>query len=101
PELEAERKFLWGVCYRMTGSSSDAEDLVQETLMRAIERPPKDTTSALRPWLVRVAMNLSRDELRKRKRRHYAGMWLPSPVETDGPDAPFEIASSEASPEAR
>jgi RNA polymerase sigma-70 factor (ECF subfamily) len=85
----------------MTGSSSDADDLVQEAFVRALEKPPKDATLPLRPWLVRVAVNLSRDELRRRKRRRYTGMWLPSPVETDTPDSMLELASPDASPEAR
>jgi len=99
--LEPERRFLWGICYRMTGSASDADDLVQETFVRALTRPPKDTATDVRPWLVRVAMNLARDELRRRKRRSYPGMWLPTPVETDGPDSPLELESTDASPEAR
>jgi len=76
--------FLWGYCYRLTGSAADAEDLVQETFVRAIERPPEDTDRPWRPWLVRVATNLRHDLWRKQKLREYKGPWLPSPVETDG-----------------
>jgi RNA polymerase sigma-70 factor (ECF subfamily) len=50
-----------------------------------MERPPPRTDEPWRPWLVRVAMNLGRDALRRRKRRAYVGPWLPSPIET-GPD---------------
>jgi RNA polymerase sigma-70 factor (ECF subfamily) len=82
----------------MTGSSADADDLVQETFVRAIERPPADVELSWRPWLVRVAMNLCRDALRRRKRRRYPGFWLPSPVESDGPD---EATPSDDTPEAR
>jgi RNA polymerase sigma factor (sigma-70 family) len=81
--LETDRRLLWNLCYRMTGSAADADDLVQETFVRAIEKPPRRTNEPLRPWLVRVAMNLSRDLLRRRKRQHYLGPWLPSPVPTD------------------
>jgi RNA polymerase sigma-70 factor, ECF subfamily len=81
--LETDRRLLWGLCYRMTGNAADADDLVQETFVRAIEKPPRSTDEPLRPWLVRVAMNLSRDLLRRRKRSGYAGPWLPSPVQTD------------------
>ena len=81
--LETDRRLLWNLCYRMTGSTADADDLVQETFVRAIEKPPPRTNEPLRPWLVRVAMNLSRDLLRRRKRQHYLGPWLPSPVPTD------------------
>jgi RNA polymerase sigma-70 factor, ECF subfamily len=80
---EEDRRMLWGLCYRMTGNASDAEDLVQETFVRALEKPPRRLDEPLRPWLVRVAMNLSRDHLRKRKVRGYTGEWLPSPVSTD------------------
>jgi RNA polymerase sigma factor (sigma-70 family) len=85
---ETDRKLLWGLCYRMTGNAADADDLVQETFVRALERPPARLDSPLRPWLVRVALNLSRDFLRRRKRRAYTGEWLPSPVPTDEESPP-------------
>jgi RNA polymerase sigma-70 factor (ECF subfamily) len=86
----------------MTGSASDAEDLVQETFVRAIERPPADTSIPWRPWLVRVAMNLAKDQLRRRKRRGYEGLWLPTPIETpEGAEWPLDATSPEDSPEAR
>jgi RNA polymerase sigma-70 factor (ECF subfamily) len=74
--------FLWRLCYRMTGSTTDADDLVQETFARAIASPPRDTTAPWRPWLVRVAVNLARDRLRRRRRTPYVGPWLPAPIET-------------------
>jgi len=75
------RRMLWGLAYRMTGSAADADDVVQETFARAVERPPARTDEPLRPWLVQVAVNVARDALRRRKRRGYVGPWLPSPVE--------------------
>ncbi|UJR80972.1 sigma-70 family RNA polymerase sigma factor [Sandaracinus amylolyticus] len=81
--LERERTTIWGVCYRMTGSASAADDLTQDTLIRALERPPADLDAPLRPWLVRVAVNLARDALRRRKREAYTGPWLPEPALTD------------------
>lgn len=75
----SHERFLWALCYRMTGDAADADDLVQETFTRVIERPPPDHEN-MRPWLVRVAINLSRDAYRKRQRRTYVGPWLPSPV---------------------
>jgi RNA polymerase sigma-70 factor (ECF subfamily) len=84
-------RFLWGICYRLTGSAADAEDLVQETFARAMERPPARTDDPWRPWLVRVAMNLGRD-------------WLPAPVETDDaffPPLRWSPQESEKGPEAR
>jgi len=76
---------LWGLAYRMTGSAADADDVVQETFARAVEHPPARPDEPLRPWLTRIAVNVARDALRRRKRRAYVGPWLPSPVET--PDA--------------
>lgn len=93
---EAHRRALFGVCYRMTGSAADAEDLVQETFRRALERPPPDADAPLRPWLIRVATNLCIDTLRKRQREGYFGPWLPSPVETNELAEPLELG-----PEAR
>lgn len=81
--FRAHERHLWALCYRMTGSAADAEDLVQETFERALTRPPKHTDRPWRPWLVRVAMNLSRDHLRRRRRRGYTGPWLPAPIETE------------------
>jgi RNA polymerase sigma-70 factor (ECF subfamily) len=81
-------RFLWGLCYRLTGSAADADDLVQETFVRAMERPPARTDAPWRPWLVRVAMNLGRDLLRHRKRRAYVGPWLPSPIDTGNEESP-------------
>lgn len=98
--MERERAHLWQLCYRMTGSASDAEDLVQETFVRALESPPPDLSAPLRPWLVRVAMNLARDQLRRRKRRGYHGVWLPAAVETTA-DAHGDPVSPGPTPETR
>jgi RNA polymerase sigma-70 factor (ECF subfamily) len=81
------RPFLWSLLYRMCGDAADAEDLVQETFVRALQHPPARTDEPWRPWLVRVAMNLGRDLLRRRRRRRYEGPWLPSPAE-DPPAEP-------------
>jgi RNA polymerase sigma-70 factor (ECF subfamily) len=94
------RSFLWGLCYRLTGNAADADDVVQETFVRALRHPPARTDEAWRPWLVRVAMNLGRDVLRRRRRRGYDGAWLPSPVATEpaepqpGPAARYDLMES-------
>lgn len=92
------KRFLWGMCYRMTGSAADADDIVQDTFVRALERPPSDMNAPLRPWLVKVAMNLSRDQLRRRRRREYVGPWLPAPVLTDGDESQLDHPTTEDSP---
>jgi RNA polymerase sigma-70 factor (ECF subfamily) len=95
-----ERRFVWGLCYRMTGSAADADDLTQETFLRAIERPPKRTDAPWRPWLVRVAMNLARDVLRRRRRIAQRQPWLPSPIDTGDESAPpaYELPAESGSP---
>src|SRR5262245_38879981 len=82
------RRFLWSLSYRMTGNAADADDVVQDAFVRLIEHPPSQIDASLRPWLVKVALNLSRDLLRKRKRRAYVGPWLPSPISTGDEPAP-------------
>jgi RNA polymerase sigma-70 factor (ECF subfamily) len=80
--LSSQRR-LWSLCYRMTGVAADADDLVQETFLRAVEASPSLQRQELERWLVRVATNLSIDSLRRRKRRRYPGPWLPSPIEDE------------------
>ena len=68
--LEQHRTELTGYCYRMLGSSFEAEDAVQETLLRAwrgIER--FEGRAALRSWLYRIATNVCLDLLNGRQRR--------------------------------
>ena len=55
------RGLLFTVAYEMLGSTADAEDVVQETFLRACESPP---TSHPRAWLHRVALNVLRDRRR-------------------------------------
>jgi RNA polymerase sigma-70 factor (ECF subfamily) len=57
-----------------------------------MERPPARTDEPWKPWLVRVAVNLGRDALRKRRRLAYVGPWLPSPIESEEQVPSFEIA---------
>lgn len=78
----------------MLGVGADADEVVQESFVRALERPPADPSRPIGPWLTRVAMNLCRDRLRARRRRGYTGPWLPSPV-------PDELLPDLETPEAR
>jgi RNA polymerase sigma-70 factor (ECF subfamily) len=95
-----ERRFVWGLCYRMTGDAADADDVTQETFLRAIETPPVRTDIAWRPWLVRVAMNLARDVLRRRRRTARRQPWLPAPIDTGDESAPpaYELPAGSANP---
>jgi RNA polymerase sigma-70 factor (ECF subfamily) len=64
----SQSEALFRYLVRMTGDSDLADDVLQDTFCRLVERPPK-TTENLRGWLFRVATNTLRDHARKRKRQ--------------------------------
>ena len=69
-ELEQYRRELTGYCYRMLGSAFDAEDAVQETMLRAWRSLEQfEGRSALKSWLYRIATNVCFDALAGRERR--------------------------------
>jgi RNA polymerase sigma-70 factor, ECF subfamily len=68
--VEPHRAELLVHCYRMVGSYQDAEDLVQETFLRAwTKRATYEGRSSFRAWLYGIATNACLDALRRRKRR--------------------------------
>jgi RNA polymerase sigma-70 factor, ECF subfamily len=69
-DLEAHRRELTGYCYRMLGSGFDAEDAVQETMVRAWQHAGTfEGRSSIRTWLYRIATNVCLDQLRSSQRR--------------------------------
>ena len=89
------RPYLFSVAYRMTGSASDAEDLVQDAWIRYLSAgsPPVDS---LRAYLTTIVSRLALDHLKSARvqRESYIGAWQPEPVLTEqllpGPDATIE-----------
>jgi RNA polymerase sigma-70 factor, ECF subfamily len=69
-ELESYRRELTGYCYRMLGSGFEADDAVQETMVRAWKAADRfEGRSSVRSWVYRIATNVCLDMLRGSQRR--------------------------------
>jgi RNA polymerase sigma-70 factor (ECF subfamily) len=93
-QMETYRPLLFSIAYRMTGSASDAEDLVQEAYLRALTSAPVALASP-KAYLTTIISRLALDYLKSARvqREDYAGEWLPEPVLTRAPAAtPGEVA---------
>src|SRR3954453_9179677 len=110
---ERHRRGLRRHCYRMMGSLHEADDLVQETLLRAWRGFDGFAGGSFKAWLYRIATNACLDEL---ARRGSARRWLPDQHDPEhsgepgpGADVPWleplpesaEIADAHPGPEAR
>lgn len=82
--FRSERKRLWALAYRMTGSGAEADDLVQEAFLRLASVPNERFPDSPAAWLFRVTTHLALDALRRRRRRRYVGPWLPTPISSEG-----------------
>ena len=91
--LEDYRRELTGYCYRMLGSGFEADDAVQETMLRAWKSAGQfEGRSSVRSWLYRIATNVCRDMLRGRQRRA-------RPMELGPASAPDESLLGQPLPE--
>ena len=92
--FEAHRPLLFSIAYRMLGSASEAEDVVQDAWLRARQDEPADIRSP-RAYLTTIVTRLSIDRLRsaERTRMEYPGPWLPEPLAEPDQDA-VELSSS-------
>jgi len=109
--VEAHRHELHVHCYRMMGSVEDAEDMVQETFIRAWKKLDSlQDVSALRAWLYRIATNICLDTLKSRSRRflpqtHEPVSALDKPIPDDVNDPiwiqpyPDEFLNTESAPD--
>lgn len=104
--VEAERRTLLALTYRLLGTVADAEDAVQETYVRWYRLGDAERGQIINPaaWLTRVAGRICLDLLgsARVRRESYVGQWLPEPVPQDSlfarvhPD-PLERVSLEES----
>lgn len=86
--FEEHRPHLFGIAYRMTGSATDAEDLVQEAFLRWSRA---EEVRAPKEYLSTTVTRLSIDHLRSARvrREEYVGPWLPEPLAGAAPDDPL------------
>lgn len=84
--FEEHRSRLLTVGYRLLGSRTEAEDVIQEAHLRWLDRGQREAEHP-RAWLERTVINLCLDERRSARvrRETYVGCWLPEPLENEDP----------------
>lgn len=92
--FEAHRPLLFSIAYRMLGSASEAEDVIQDTWLRARQDEDAEVRSP-RAYLTTIVTRLCIDHLRSaaRARIEYPGPWLPEPLAEPNQES-AELASS-------
>jgi RNA polymerase sigma-70 factor (ECF subfamily) len=90
-EFETYRPLLFSIAYRMLGSASEAEDMVQETYLR-LRLAQDGQIRSLKSYLTTIITRLCLDELKSARvqREQYIGPWLPEPLLTDDAGATLE-----------
>jgi RNA polymerase sigma-70 factor (TIGR02957 family) len=95
--LDELRSVAFAIAYRMLGSVSEAEDIVQEALLRVHQAlDGGQPLASPRAFIATVTTRLAITELRsaRARRERYVGEWLPEPIITDGPDDPARHAET-------
>jgi RNA polymerase sigma-70 factor (TIGR02957 family) len=95
--LDELRPVAFAVAYRMLGSVSEAEDVVQEALLRVHQAlDGGERIASPRAFVATVSTRLAINELRsaRARRERYVGEWLPEPIITDGRDDPAQHAET-------
>ena len=93
--LDELRPVAFAIAYRMLGSVSEAEDVVQEALLRVHQALDSgEQIASPRAFVATVTTRLAINELRsaRARRERYVGEWLPEPIITDGEDDPAQHA---------
>ena len=95
--LDELRPVAFAIAYRMLGSVSEAEDVVQEALLRVHQAlEGGEQIASPRAFAATVSTRLAINELRSARvrRERYVGEWLPEPIITDGEDDPARHAET-------
>ena len=97
--VERHSRSVFRLAYRMTGNEQDAEDVVQETFLRAYRQLHRyEARSSFGTWLYRIAANYSLDLVRSRKRRPHVAL-EESPTEDDVPSVVHAVAAGDPGPD--
>ncbi len=99
--LRPHLKHLYRVAYRFTGSAADAEDLIQDLLVKVYQRPDEiDGVERLRPWLTRVMYRMFIDS-RRRYARSPIHLAVDNTINGDEDSAPLHdsLPSDDAEPD--
>ena len=91
--FQSLRPHLFSVAYRMLGSASEAEDIIQDAWLRTSAAP--DDLESARAWLTTVVTRLSLDQLKSARvrREEYVGPWLPEPVPTGAVETAEDVVA--------
>jgi RNA polymerase sigma-70 factor (ECF subfamily) len=95
--LDELRPVSFAIAYRMLGSVSEAEDVVQEALLRVHQAIDSgEELESPRAYVSTITTRLAINELRsaRARRERYVGEWLPEPIVTDGEDDPARHAET-------
>ena len=99
-QFHTYRYLLFSIAYRMTGSASQAEDIVQDAYLR-YRQATAPTIHSLQSYLTTIVVNLSLNYLKSARvqREEYVGIWLPEPMLTssadgESPEVTFEQQES-------
>jgi RNA polymerase sigma-70 factor (ECF subfamily) len=94
-DLDGLRPLMFSIAYRMTGSVGDAEDIVQEAVIRTYRAASQGTlVESPKAFVTTTTTRLAIDHLRSARvrRESYVGTWLPEPLVTDPAPGPAERA---------
>ncbi|MEJ7839260.1 MAG: RNA polymerase sigma-70 factor [Thermomicrobiales bacterium] len=93
-DFESLRRYLFSIAYRLLGSASEAEDIVQDAWLK-VHSVPAETIASLKGYLATMVTRQALDQLRSARHRRevYVGQWLPEPVPTGDlvSDPPAEV----------
>jgi RNA polymerase sigma-70 factor (ECF subfamily) len=98
--VDRHSRIVFRLAYRMTGNEQDAEDVVQETFLRAYKQLHRyESRASFGTWLYRIASNYSLDLMRAKKRHPQSALEESAPAGEDAANTVYAIASESPGPD--